>query len=48
MEQLLSGETVPFSEPEPIYEEIEEFELIDPDSYQENMVKSEEDTPVHF
>lgn len=48
LEQLLSGEAVPFSEPEPIYEETEEFELIDPDSYQENMVTSEEEHSSPF
>lgn len=42
LEQLLSGETVPFSEPEPIYEEIEEFETIDPGNYGENLENNEE------
>ena len=36
LEQLITGETVQFSEPEPVYEENEEYETISPDtdSYQ--------------
>jgi len=48
LEQLLTGENVQFSEPEPVYEEIEELDTDFHDNYIETELKAEVEKPSPF
>ncbi len=48
LEQLLSGENIKVSDPEPVYEEIEELEYNDPYAHLENELPVEIEKPSPF
>lgn len=48
LEQLIAGESIPFSQPEPVYEEIEELDISVQDNYLETELETELEEPDPF